>query len=104
MTLDPSVEALLVDAAKRREPGGPLPLDPKTAQRFRDRVATTLERVLASGGQPVLLCSAAIRFPLRRFLERFLPQLAVLSHLEMAPDIHIQSTATVSLNDASETL
>lgn len=104
MVLEPSVEALLSDAAKRREPGGPLALDPKTAHRLLERLAAALEKVLASGGQAVLLCSPTIRAPLRRFLERFLPHIAVLSHLEIASDIQVQATATVGLNDALETV
>jgi len=104
MVLEPSVEALLSDAAKRREPGGPLALDPKTAHRLVERLAAALEKVLAGGGQAVLLCSPTIRAPLRRFLERFLPQMAVLSHLEIAADIQVQSTATVGLSDAPETV
>ncbi|MBI3328370.1 MAG: flagellar biosynthesis protein FlhA [Nitrospinae bacterium] len=104
MSLDPTVEALLMDAAKRRESGAPLALDPKTAQRLLDRLAGALEKVLTSGGQPVLLCSPVIRWPLRRFLEGFLPQLAVISHHEVAPDVQIQSTATVSFSDALETV
>ena len=104
IVLEPSVEALLIDAAKRREPGAPLALDPKTAQRLLDRLASTLEKVLASGGQAVLLCSPTIRAPLKRCLERFLPQLALLSHHEIAPEVQVQSTATVGLSDAPETL
>jgi flagellar biosynthesis protein FlhA len=69
-----------------------------------ERLAMTLEKVLANGGQAVLLCSPAIRAPLRRFLERFLPQLTLLSHLEIAPDVQVQSIATVGLSDASETV
>jgi flagellar biosynthesis protein FlhA len=61
IVLEPSIEALLIDAAKRREPGAPLALDPKTAQRLLDRLASTLEKVLASGGQAVLLCSPTSR-------------------------------------------
>lgn len=104
MVLEPQVESLLIDATKRREPGGALALDPKTAQRLLDRLATTLEKVLANGSQAVLLCSPTIRAPLRRFLERFLPQLTLLSHLEIAPDVQVQSTATVGFSDASETV
>ena len=104
MVLEPQVESLLIDATKRREPGGALALDPRTAQRLLDRLATTLEKVLANGSQAVLLCSPTIRAPLRRFLERFLPQLTLLSHLEIAPDVQVQSTATVGFGDASETV
>lgn len=104
MVLEAQVESLLIDAAKRREPGSPLTLDSKTAQRLLDRLATTLEKVLASGGQAVLLCSPAIRAPLRRFLERFLLQLMLLSHLEVTPDVQVQSTATAGFSDAFETV
>lgn len=104
ISLDARVEALLLDAVKRREPGAPLALDPRTAQHLLERLGTTLEKVLASGGQAVLLCSPTIRWPLRRFLERFLPQLAVISHHEVATDIQVQSTAVVSFDDATETV
>jgi len=104
ISLDSRVETLLLDAVKRREPGAPLALDPRTAQHLLERLASTLEQVLTSGGQPVLLCSPALRWPLRRFLERFLPQLAVISHHEVEADIQIQATAVVSFDNATETV
>jgi flagellar biosynthesis protein FlhA len=50
--------------------------------------------------QPVILCSPGIRRHLKKLLDRFLPQVAVLSHSEITPQTKIQSLGMVSLSHA----
>ncbi len=47
--------------------------------------------------QPVLLCSPLVRRHLKKLLDRFLPQVVVLSHSELTSQAKIQSLGTVSL-------
>jgi flagellar biosynthesis protein FlhA len=44
---------------------------------------------------PVILCSAAVRPHLRKLTERFLPDLAVIAHGEVAPGVRLVSMGTV---------
>ncbi|MEJ7617741.1 MAG: hypothetical protein WKF30_12440 [Pyrinomonadaceae bacterium] len=46
--------------------------------------------------QPVVLCSAIVRPHLRKLTERFLPDLAVIAHGEVAPNIRLVSMGTIS--------
>ncbi|ECW4954154.1 hypothetical protein, partial [Escherichia coli] len=47
------------------------------------------------GAPPVLLVNHALRPLLSRFLRRSLPQLVVLSNLELSDNRHIRMTATI---------
>jgi flagellar biosynthesis component FlhA len=49
---------------------------------------------------PVLLSGQAIRAPLRQLLARVLPRIAVLSHNELPPDVHVVLAGEVRLADA----
>jgi len=45
--------------------------------------------------QPILLCSSAIRFHLRQLLERFIPELVILSASEIPKNINIVSLGVI---------
>ena len=47
---------------------------------------------------PVLLASPGIRHHLRKFVERFLPDLTVLSHSEITPSVQIKTLKVVEIN------
>ncbi len=55
-------------------------------------------------GRPVLLCPAGLRRHLRRLTERALPHLAVLSYVELPPDVNVRAVATVEDVRASQTV
>jgi flagellar biosynthesis protein FlhA len=52
------------------------------------------------GAPPVLLVNHALRPLLSRFLRRSLPQLVVLSNMELSDNRHIRMTATIEVNNA----
>lgn len=54
-----------------------------------------LSRQEMLGAPPVLLVNHALRPLLSRFLRRSLPQLVVLSNLELSDNRHIRMTATI---------
>ncbi|OQX20182.1 MAG: flagellar biosynthesis protein FlhA [Desulfobulbaceae bacterium A2] len=97
LTLDRRVEEVLQNAIQYREHGSQLALDPVTAQKILDRLAE-LVSVFPAGRQPVVLCIPQLRPHLRRLTERYFPNLAVLSHNEIAPGLKVKSLGTVNIN------
>ena len=53
------------------------------------------DRLLEQGAPPVLLVNHPLRALLARFLRRNLPQLVVLSNMELTDNRHIRMTATI---------
>ena len=99
ITLDRAVEESIQSAIQHRERGSYLALDPKTAQ----KILESLNNLIVSQGvsqQPTLLVLPQIRPHFRRLIERYFPNLAVLSHNEITSQIRIQSIGTVTI-DAS---
>jgi flagellar biosynthesis protein FlhA len=97
ITMDRKVEETIQTAIQHRERGSYLALDPKIAQKVLDNLSAMLA-TFTGGQQPVLLVLPQIRPHVRRLTERYFPNLAVLSHNEITPQIRIQSIGTVNIN------
>ncbi len=100
VTLEPQTERVALQAVQQSPNGSFLALEPIVAQRLVGRIASWTERFVAKGQQPVLLCSGALRPYLRRLLERYLPNVAVLSAAEIPPEVRVQSLGMVALDEA----
>lgn len=94
-TVNPELEKSISDAVVHSEQGSYLAMEPRQAKdvmtRFRKAVETA-----GGGGSPVILCSPATRLYVRQLLERFLPNVAVLSHSEIPPSIRVLSLGMVT--------
>ncbi|WP_182101566.1 flagellar biosynthesis protein FlhA [Niallia taxi] len=97
ITAGATVEKAIVDAIQQTEHGSFLNLDPNTAQVFYNNVIEQVNQLQQIGVQPVLLSSAASRMYIRQFLERYAPDLPILSYNEIETDIEVQGLATVEL-------
>jgi flagellar biosynthesis protein FlhA len=100
VSLAPALERTLVDALERIDDGTVLALDPTTAERLVVRLGESIARFAADGLPPVLLCGAALRPWLRRFLERYLPALAVVTPAEITPATRVRGIGVVTFDDA----
>jgi flagellar biosynthesis protein FlhA len=100
ITLEQKLEDTLREKIQRGEQGSYLVLEPTWAQRLLAAIKQTWEQSGQMGYPPVLLCSSILRRHLKRLLERFMPQVAVLGHNEIAPSTKIKSLGTVSLDYA----
>jgi flagellar biosynthesis protein FlhA len=94
MTFDPKIERLIRERAK--EGAG---IEPQEAQRILSSVQSAVETFTKRGHLPVLLTGAAVRRHLRQLLGRYLPQIAVLSHAEIADGVKIQSLGIIRCQD-----
>lgn len=88
--LDATLERLLLQALQGG--GG---LEPGLADRLLDQAQRALQNQEMVGAPPVLLVNHPLRALLARFLRRNLPQLAVLSNMELTDNRHIRMTATI---------
>jgi flagellar biosynthesis protein FlhA len=96
ITIDQKMEDILRDKIQKGEYGISLSLEPNVAQRILVNVQQVMERMTSLNYQPVILCSPILRRHLKRLLDRFFPQVAVLSHSELTPQTKIQSLGTVT--------
>jgi len=101
ITLDQNVETIIANSIKQGEHGKAfLAIDPDVAQKIMLLLGKESEKIAAEGHQPVVLCSARIRYFLRQMVERFFPDMIILSYNEILNDIKVQSLGTVELSDA----
>ena len=101
ITLGQNVETIIANSIKQGEHGKAfLAIDPDIAQKIMLLLGKESEKIAAEGHQPVVLCSARIRYFLRQMVERFFPDMIILSYNEILNDIKVQSLGTVELSDA----
>jgi flagellar biosynthesis protein FlhA len=98
MTAGASVEKRIADAIQQTEQGNFLSLDPETSQLIYQEVVQQMTKIQQTGIQPILLTSPAVRMYLRQFLERYIPDLPVLSYNELEADVEVQSIGVVNLS------
>jgi flagellar biosynthesis protein FlhA len=99
ITLAKSVEDEVAQSVQHKETGSFLAIDPAKAQLILDSIGEAIP--LFDGGQrPTLLAAPQIRPHVRKLTERYYPQLVVISHNEILPNIKIRSIGNVNL-DAS---
>lgn len=98
--MDPQVEQTIAGSVQIMAQGSYLALEPGLAQRILTKIREGLDLFIPFGYQPILLCSPNIRGHVKRFTERFFPNLVVLSHSEIASGIKIQSIGSVRVEHA----
>ncbi len=99
LTLHPGLEQTLAGALQPTETGVALLVEPALMQRLVTAVAQEVERAASRGHQVALLTSARVRRPLRRLLERALPQLPVLAYGEIASEVEVEALGMVEVHD-----
>jgi flagellar biosynthesis protein FlhA len=98
VTMDREVEETVAEAVQLSEQGSYLAMEPSTAQRLLASIRRNAERFDSTGTLPVLMASPTIRRHVKKLTERYMPNLAVISHNEIPPNIKIQSLGVVVLN------
>jgi flagellar biosynthesis protein FlhA len=94
-TVSPDLEKSIMDGVVHADQGSYLALEPRQAKDIMGRFRSAVEAA-GSAGSPVVLCSPNIRMYVRQLLERFLPNVAILSHSEIPPSIRVLSLGMVT--------
>ncbi len=88
--LEKGLEERLVGSIHSQQSGGQMIIEPGTARSIIEGIGQTMEHNAQAMQQPVLLTTQMLRPHLRRLLERFLPNLPVLSHSEVAGNAQVR--------------
>ena len=97
MVLDSKSEEELYEKIKEYNGNLP-PLDPQKLQNLVLQINSNMEKFIVNQRTPVLLTSSSVRRFVRKLLEPYLPNVAVLSYNEIEPKTKLNIVAKVSLN------
>ncbi len=97
LTLDSGIEETIRNSLQQTEHGVFLTLDPAAAQNIINSVKKAVEEAEGMGVAPVILTNPTVRRHLRRLVERFIPDVNVISHSEIPGNIRLESLGVISL-------
>lgn len=98
LTVDSQIEDFIRESIHKTEQGSFLSLEPNLGQRIVEAIIKETERVVAEGYQPILLATPTIRRHLRQLIERFAPQVIIISASELTTNVKINSLGSVAIN------
>ncbi|MBT4791605.1 MAG: flagellar biosynthesis protein FlhA, partial [Halobacteriovoraceae bacterium] len=94
-TLDRGIEESLAQNLIQTEKGQELSLDPKLTQTILASLNERIEEATNMGEKMIVLCSPVVRRHFKKLTEKFIPNLIVVSHNELSPEVNIRSLGTV---------
>jgi flagellar biosynthesis protein FlhA len=98
ISLAQPLERKIAESIERTEQGEFLAIEPPVAQHMMQKLAVQLEKFAPLNLQPVVLCSAQIRLHFKKLVDRFIPNLTILSYDEIMANVKIQSIGVVELS------
>ena len=100
ITFDEKLEKTIQDSVRKTDQGSFLALEPSRAQKIIQALNKFMEKNTVTDGQPVLLASPIARQHLAQLIQRFIPNLPVVSQAEIPPDIKLESVKILRMDDA----
>jgi flagellar biosynthesis protein FlhA len=93
--LSPEIEDKISHSIQHTEFESFLSVDPNWVQKVVRSVQKYIGTFTSRGLQPIVLCSPGSRIHFRKVLEKFIPNIIVLSHNEITHDVNIKSLGIV---------
>lgn len=97
LTIEPSLEKKIIDSRVETGRGPAAGLEPALHRRWITAVANAVKAVQEQGYPELILCSEAARPLVRASTAREVPHLAVISSLEVAQDVTVESLGEIRL-------
>lgn len=94
VSLDPRLESTLAERLGLLGNPTNAAIDPEFGRTILEKIESATKTAVMS--QPVVLCSSLVRPHLRKLTERFLPELSVIAHGEVAANVRLVSMGTIS--------
>lgn len=99
LILEKSLEEKMISSLQPSDHGTYLALDLAFSQSLIEKVGEEAKKAMMQSLQPVILVHPVLRAKLRRFLERYIQGITVISHNEIPPQIKIQSMGVIKVNE-----
>jgi len=91
LTFDPELEKILVENLKtENQESYYLDIDPDLAQKIIQAIQEKLEKIISLNLKPVILTLPQLRRHIKALVEKFIPQLYVISHNEIPKNIEVE--------------
>lgn len=97
LTLDAATEQKMIEGLQTTASGTFISLEPGLAQKFMGSLSKEVQKMISTGHTPVLLCASRIRSALKKFLDKVLPNVSVLSYNEIETGITLESMGQVGV-------
>jgi flagellar biosynthesis protein FlhA len=101
ITLDRQIEETIAGGLIQTDQGQQLSLDPEFVRSFVASLNQQAVELASQSSHAVVLCSPLIRSHLKGLIDRFIPNIVVLSHNEITSNVNVKSFGTVRLSYAS---
>lgn len=97
LTLSGKVEKLIADSIQQTEHGNYLSLDSTMSQEIIKSISLQIEQLSIMEQSSIILCSPNIRMYIRQLIERYFPNIPVISYNELETNIEVQSVGVVNI-------
>jgi flagellar biosynthesis protein FlhA len=101
ITLDRNIEETIAAGIIQTDQGQQLSVDPEFVRSFIAQLNHQAMEMGREASNAVVLCSPLIRTHLKSLIDRFIPNITVLSHNEITSNVTVKSFGTVRLSYAS---
>ena len=100
LTLDRNIEETIAGGIIQTDQGQQLSVDPEFVRAFIAQLNQQAIEMANVSSQTIVLCSPLIRQHLKNLIDRFIPNVTVLSHNEITPSVNVKAVGTVRLGYA----
>ena len=97
ISLDPSVENMIMGAVKKLDNGSYLALDQQSIQKIITATTEQVDRIKELVQTPVILTSPIVRVYFKKLIDQFYPNIVVLSFSEIDTQIQIQALGNITI-------
>jgi flagellar biosynthesis protein FlhA len=100
LTLDREIEETIASGIIQTDQGQQLSVEPEFVRDFVASLNQQAMEMASQTSQSIILCSPLIRIHLKHLVDRFIPNVVVLSHNEITPSVNVKAFSTVRLSHA----
>jgi flagellar biosynthesis protein FlhA len=101
-TMPSNIEQLLAKGLQQTDDGKEIVTDPVVAKKVLQELIAKCEDVVNKGLPPVLVISPPIRGPMRKFVDKYITNINIISHNEISENVKLESLGSIDMTMTAE--